>query len=358
MISDRHSTRVDSTQFPLFRLTVTQPVRPVPCASPPISLASRGVHLRSRRVKRSTSRRGRPRLKRVRRRSWRGCLLPLLSLALIVCLGPLLVYGLFLAQPPVNVLILGIDRRPDEGNATRTDTIILLHADAGAGRLVLLSIPRDLWVTIPGWREERINAAHLYGELEAPGNGPARTAETVSYNFGVPVHHTMRLDFEAFREVIDAAGGIDVDVPAPIIDDAYPTPNYGTMRVEIPAGLQHMDGETALRYARSRHGSSDFDRAARQQQILIALAKKVISPSGLFSASRARRAFQEAVETDLSTRDLIRLALAWQRAGESGLEQIIIDHTLTTPFRTAQGAAVLLPQWELIHPLVERQFRP
>ena len=284
--------------------------------------------------------------------------MPLMTLVLALCLMGLLAYGLLSLQSPTNILILGIDRRPGEGNAVRTDTMLLVHTDLSSRRLVLLSIPRDLWVTIPGKGEERINTAHLFGELDMPGNGPARAAETVTYNLGVPVHHTLRLDFYAFDKVIDAAGGIDVDVPTPIIDDAYPTEDYGTMRIEIPAGPQHMDGETALQYARSRHSSSDFDRAARQQQILVALVKKLITPSGLFLAPRVYQAFKDTVETDMSLRDLARLALAWQRSGEDGLQKIVIDRELTTPFRTAQGAAVLLPRWELIHPLVQEQFGP
>ncbi len=162
----------------------------------------------------------------------------MLALAAAVCLLGMLAYGLLMVSSPTNILILGIDRRPGEGNAVRTDTILMLHADPGSRRLVLLSIPRDLWVTIPGIGEERINAAHVYGELAAPGSGPARVAETISHNFGVPVNRNLRLDFDAFREVIDAAGGIELDVPTTIIDDAYPTNDYGTVRIEIPAGLQ------------------------------------------------------------------------------------------------------------------------
>jgi len=293
---------------------------------------------------------------RASRRRWRGCVLTALVLALIILLGGLLTYGLLLVPSPTNILILGIDRRPGEGNAVRTDTMLLLHADPANRRLVLLSIPRDLWINIPGRGEGRINTAHVFGELESPGNGPLRAAEAVSYNFGVPIHHSLRLDFDAFREVIDAAGGIEIDVPTPLVDNAYPTADYGTMRIEIPAGLQHMDGETALQYARSRHSSSDFDRAARQQQIFVALVKKLTRPSGWFLIPRVYQAFQNAVETDLSVRDIARLALAWQRAGEDGVEKIVIDRTLTTPFRTAQGAAVLLPRWELIQPLVQTQF--
>jgi LCP family protein required for cell wall assembly len=285
-------------------------------------------------------------------------LVPALTLVVVVCLGGLLVYGLLVVPAPTNILILGIDRRPGEGNAVRTDTILLLHADPASRRLVLLSIPRDLWITIPGRGEGRINAAHVFGELESPGSGPLRAAEAVSYNFGVPVDHTLRLDFDAFREVIDAAGGIEIDVPTPLIDDAYPTEDYGTMRIEIPAGPQHMDGETALQYARSRHSSSDFDRAARQQQVFVALIKKLLRPSGWLLVPRVYETFQNAVETDLSVRDMARLALAWQRAGEDRVAKIVIDGDLTTPFRTAQGAAVLLPRWELIQPLVQAQFTP
>jgi LCP family protein required for cell wall assembly len=285
-------------------------------------------------------------------------LLFVLALVMTVGLVGLLAYGLLLISSPTNVLILGIDRRPGEGDAVRTDTILMLQADPGSRRLVLLSIPRDLWVTIPGRGEERINAAHVYGELDAAGSGPAFVAETIGHNFGVPVHRKLRLDFDAFREVIDAAGGIDVDVPVPIIDNAYPTNDYGVVRIEIPAGLQHMDGEIALQYARSRHGSSDFDRAARQQQIFVALAKKLARPNGWFSMPRVYRAFQNAVDTDLTFRDLSMLVLAWQRAGGDQVERIVIDRELTTPFRTPQGAAVLLPRWELIHPLVRTRFAP
>ncbi len=166
------------------------------------------------------------------------------------------------------------------------------------------------------------------------------------------------MDFEAFRDLVDAAGGIDIEVPKPIIDNAYPTEDYGTKRIEIPAGWQHMDGETALQYARSRHGSSDFDRAARQQQILLALAKKLAKPDGWLKVPRVYQAFHSAVDTDLTLRDMVRLILTWKLAGEGAMETIVIDGSMTTPFRTAQGAAVLLPRWDLIHAVVQTTFTP
>lgn len=296
-----------------------------------------------------------PRAPRLQRR---GCWFFGLALAVIACLASVLVYGILMTRSSTNFLLLGIDRRPGQGNAVRADTILLIHAAPADRRLVLLSIPRDLWVAIPGRGNDRINSAHIYGELEAAGNGPARSVETISHNFGVPVDHYLRLDFDAFRDVIDAAGGIEIDVPAPVIDNAYPTEDYGTKRIEIPAGRQRMDGETALQYARSRHGSSDFDRAARQQQILVALVEKLSHPSGWILIPRVYQAFQNAVESDMSYNDLVHLALSWQRAGENGIERVVIDQELTTPFRTPEGAAVLLPRWELIQPLVRAQFAP
>jgi LCP family protein required for cell wall assembly len=303
----------------------------------------------------STRTNGTPRRARRLRRS---CFISFMALALIAGFLAALAFTLIKIPSPTNILIVGIDRRPDEGNAVRTDSLLLVHADPSGPHLVMLSIPRDLWVSIPGWGESRINSAHVYAEMETPGSGPARAAQTVSENFGVPVHGSLRLDFEAFRDVVDAAGGIDVEVPKPVVDNAYPTENYGTMRIEIPAGWQHMDGETALQYARSRHGSNDFDRAARQQQIVLALAKKLAKPNGWLMVPRVYRAFHSAVDTDLSLRDVVRLILTWKLADDGAMETIVIDGTMTTPFRTAQGAAVLLPRWDLIQPLVRATFAP
>ncbi len=360
--SNRQPDWLDDTQptWP-FDPDTTQPARRAPLdATQPARRVSRPPQRplpppRPEPPRRAPVPRSAPRTARSRPQS---CLIAVLLVVILMCVTGGFVYGLLVAPGPLNVLVLGIDRRPGEGDAVRTDTILLLHADPGGGRLVMLSIPRDLWVNIPGHGEGRINTAHVYGELEAPGGGPQQAAETVSHNFGVSVDHTLRLDFDAFRLVIDAAGGIEIEAPEAIVDDAYPTEDYGVIRIEIPAGWQHMDGERALQYARSRHGSSDFDRAARQQQIFVALAKKLTSPDGWPLIPGVYRAFQNAVETDMGLHDLSRLALAWQRAGEGGVKQIVIDRDMTTPFQTADGAAVLLPRWELITPLVQSWFHP
>jgi LCP family protein required for cell wall assembly len=224
--------------------------------------------------------------------------------------------------------------------------------------IALLSLPRDLYVQIPGNGTNRINTAHFWGEYAIPGSGPTLAMQTVSLNLGAATHKYVRVDFNGFRAVIDAAGGIDVTVDEPIVDDAYPTPDYGTMRIEIPAGAQHMDGETALRYARSRHGSSDFDRAERQQQILIGLVRRLVEPSTWPRLPAVFIAVRNNVDTNLTLGEMLLMAPTLYRVGPDGIQHHVIDRKMTQPWTTPDGGEVLLPQWEAIGPLVHELFTP
>jgi anionic cell wall polymer biosynthesis LytR-Cps2A-Psr (LCP) family protein len=180
----------------------------------------------------------------------------------------------------------------------------------------------------------------------------------VAKTFDVPVHGYVRLDFDGFRTMVDAVGGIDVVVEEGIVDDAYPTADYGTTRIEIPDGPQHMDGETALRYVRSRHGSSDFDRAARQQQVVIALVRRLSGPRGWARLPAVFGVVIDHVDTDLGLGRLIQLVITVLRVGPDGIEHHVIDREMTRPWTTPTGGAVLLPRWEAIAPLVEEVFGP
>jgi LCP family protein required for cell wall assembly len=260
--------------------------------------------------------------------------------------------------PRTNVLILGLDRRPDQGRAVRSDTMVLMTVYPPGPRIALLSIPRDLYIEIPGYGASRINTAHFWGENEAEGGGPALAMQAVAQNFGVLVHHYACVDFNGLRAIVDAAGGVDVVVEEPIVDDAYPTDDYGTMHIEIPAGPQHMDGETALRYARSRHGSSDFDRAGRQQQIIIALSRRLLEPEVWPKLPAVYRVVMDNVDTDMTGRGLLLLAITLYRVGPEGIEHYVIDREMTEPWTTLTGGAVLLPRWEAITPLVQELFTP
>jgi LCP family protein required for cell wall assembly len=235
---------------------------------------------------------------------------------------------------------------------------MLMTAYPAGPRLALLSIPRDLYVEIPGYNNNRINTAHFWGEREAEGGGPALAMETVARTFDVPVHGYVRLDFDGFRAIVDAVGGIDVVVEVGIVDNAYPTADYGTTRIEIPAGPQHMDGETALRYVRSRHGSSDFDRAERQQQVMIALARRLSRPGGWARLPAVFGAAMAHIDADLGPAEMLYLAVAGLRVGPVGIEHYVIDREMTVPWTTPTGGAVLLPRWDAIDPLVEEVFGP
>jgi LCP family protein required for cell wall assembly len=255
-----------------------------------------------------------------------------------------------------SILILGLDRRPEQGYVVRSDVLMLMTAYPPGPRLALLSIPRDLYVDIPGYSTSRINTAHFWGEREREGGGPALAMETVAGTLGVPVHGYVRVDFDGFRAVVDAVGGIDVVVGEGIVDNAYPTEDYGTMRIDIPAGMQHMDGETALRYVRSRHRSSDFDRAARQQQVLVALARRLSNPATWPRLPAVFRALILHVDTDIGPGEVIQLAVTGLRVGPEGIEHHVIDQDMTRPWTTPTGGAVLLPRWEAINPLVDDVF--
>ncbi len=283
-------------------------------------------------------------------------------LIILLSCGCLAVTGVWLSQaagPRTNVLILGIDRRPEQGYIVRSDVLMLVTVDPqGPHHLGLLSIPRDLYVEIPGYGESRINTAHFWGEHERTGGGPDLAMETVDVSFGVPVQNYVRVDFDAFRAVIDAVGGIDVVVEERIADDAYPTEDYGTMRIEIPAGPQHMDGERALQYVRSRHGASDFERAARQQKVMMALARRASSPTNWPRLPAVFRAVVEHMDTNLGPVGMTQLAVTALWVGPDGIEHQVIDSDMTRPWTTPTGGAVLLPRWEVIDPLVERMFTP
>ncbi|HEX8968206.1 MAG TPA: LCP family protein, partial [Chloroflexota bacterium] len=172
-----------------------------------------------------------------------GFFVRLVLLVVLAALG-IVAAALLVTPPRESVLILGSDARPDEiarGEVGRTDTLLLLVADRSTPRLALLSIPRDLWVAIPGYAEERINAAYEFG-------GSQTAKQTVSNVLAARVDRYAVIGLQGVRDVVDAVGGIDVTVPQAIHDDTYPTDNYGYQTVDIAAGRQHMDGDTALKY--------------------------------------------------------------------------------------------------------------
>lgn len=262
---------------------------------------------------------------------------------------------------PTNILLLGIDERSSEKGPWRTDTMILFSFDPVSKTVAMLSIPRDLWVPLGAGShlaEERINTAHYYGDLNRyPGGGPALAKATVEENLEVPVHYYVRINFAGFVKIIDEIGGIEIDVPREIVDPAYPTADGGTMTLHVPAGRQHMNGERALQYARTRHDSSDIDRARRQQQVIMAVRHKVLRLDiPITRIPPLLSALGSSIKTDMPIDKVLLVAQMARQIQTGGIRQGVIDESMVTPWTAPNGAKVLLPRYERIRVLVQWLF--
>lgn len=235
-------------------------------------------------------------------------------------------------QPALTVLLLGVDRRPGEDGPTRTDAIVVARIEPERKRIALLSLPRDLVVDIPGYGAARINAAHVYGELYPQlGGGVDLARRTVSNLLGIPIDHVVVIDFTSFIGVVDAIGGITVDVPYEIYDPAYPTMDYGYTVAHFMPGPQYMDGTTALMYSRTRHADSDFQRMQRQQAVLLAIVARLREQNALQqiqSITGITAALRGYVQTDLSESQLLSLAWSFRNIEPTSIERYTLDGSM------------------------------
>ncbi len=252
------------------------------------------------------------------------------------------------AKERVNILLLGIDHRSDEGDSpARTDTMILVTIDPFSNSVGMLSIPRDLWVPIPlgagNVIYDRINTASVYGEInDYPGGGVALAEETVEYNLGIRVHYYALTDFQGFEEIVDAVGGVNIELDEPLVDYQYPTPDYDTTTIYIPKGRQHLDGEKALWYVRSRHQDSDFGRMKRQQKFLVALRDQLLRPETVPKIPLLLGLLADSIKTDMSAADIVSLIKLGQGIYFSSAIVRSIEPPYVTPIITYGGANVLL----------------
>jgi LCP family protein required for cell wall assembly len=265
------------------------------------------------------------------------------------------------ASERVNVLLLGIDRRGSRGWGWRTDTIIVVTVDPVKKTVGMLSIPRDLYVPIPGNGENRINTANVWGyNSDYPGGGPALVKRTIEANFDVPIDYYVMVDFQGFKQIVDTLGGIDVDVSKDLHDTEYPDPKqgdpYAFKTVHFDAGSQHMDGARALEYARSRMSTSDFDRAKRQQSILIAIRDRALSLNLLPKLPTLAATMANNVVTDMTMEEMVELAKLATQIDMANLQQVVLEKPLVHGYRTETGGAVQLPKWDLVNPVVDGLF--
>jgi LCP family protein required for cell wall assembly len=257
----------------------------------------------------------------------------------------------------VTILLLGVDQRPDEREAktpARSDTMILATLDPLNLTGGMLSLPRDLLVPIRGHGEDKLNTAHFWGDYDRYGGGPELAKRTVQHNFGVPVHFVARVDFEGFVKLIDAVGGITVDVDRAILDNEYPDESHGITRLYLPVGPQRLSGRLALRYARTRHADSDFGRIQRQRKVLQAAREEALAIGIVPKLPTMLGIVRDAVTTDIPVTTLLALAnLARQvPSGAIVSRQINAEEVIDA---NADGS-VLVPNREKIRPIVQEVF--
>jgi LCP family protein required for cell wall assembly len=230
--------------------------------------------------------------------------------------------GLLLSTP-TTILLLGTDHanRADRTTARRSDSIMLVRTDPKHGRIAFLSIPRDLRVEVSGLGPSKINAAFQVG-------GSALAVRTVRRFTGIPIHHVAIVDFGSFRELVDAVGGVDIDVPAPIIANKFDCPLDTQAQCDrwsgwrFGRGKQHMDGRRALVYARIRENKlnpseNDITRGERQQQVLTAITRRLTSPRTLVRMPFVGDELLTPLASDLTTWEFTQLGWLRFRASDS-----------------------------------------
>lgn len=274
-----------------------------------------------------------------------------------------------------NILLLGSDKRT-EGVVTSelTDTLLVASIGIVEHDVVLMSLPRDLWVQSPNGYQSKINAIYSYG-------GASELTQVIEDVLGIPIHYYGVVNFELFKNVIDILGGVEVDVERSFTDYYYPiegkenaprAERYETVTFE--QGTQTMNGETALKYARSRKGTNDentdFARSERQQRLISAIKKKALSLETLINPTKLKELYDlysTQVDTNISLNDIQNFYLLSQQIQFDKVISIVLDDRsgadegglLYSPIDTELygGAYVLIPKtgdFNQLHAYVQR----
>lgn len=273
-----------------------------------------------------------------------------------------------------NILILGIDKKLSMPRSSLTDTILVVSISKREKNAVIISIPRDLWINFNNLYRGKINSAYSVGGMEL-------THKLASNILDLPLHYYGLIDFDGFKQAIDLLDGLDIEVEREFDDYVFPRPGYENalpeserwQHIHFDKGLQHMDGERALQYARSRHAlgpeGSDFARARRQQKVLLALKARVLSAENLINPTKITElfsTFKKSVETnigvweaqrfydlvkDIKQEDFKTIVI---NGGQAGEPQFLYHPEETEPY---DGVWVLVPKagdFSEIHRYVQR----
>lgn len=256
----------------------------------------------------------------------------------------------------INILVLGEGGEGHDGPHL-TDTILFVSIKPSTSEVGILSLPRDLWIPLPEGGQGKINAINAYAEEKKPGNGGVAAATAISSLLSQPIDYYVRVDFSAFKTLIDDVGGVTVDVERTFTDFAYPTDNNLYKKVHFEKGWQTMNGDTALEYVRSRHGNnlegSDFARSRRQQKVIMALKDKLVSFDTLLNPSRVAsvlETLQTHVITDMELWEIVKLAKELRHIDHTKITHHVLDDNpegplyATTVTVSNGDAYVLLPR--------------
>ena len=272
----------------------------------------------------------------------------------------------------MNILLMGVGGAGHDGPQL-TDSMLIASIDLKQNRLALISIPRDLAYPLGHEQYEKINAVNAYAEADHPGEGAGITAQDLSQFFEIPIYHYVRLDFRGFAEFIDAIGGVDVNVPNSFVDTSFPTDDFGPnpnewVTVSFTKGVQHMNADRALTYARSRHGDngegSDFARSRRQQLIIMAVRQKLLSIGTLSDPTKLAAIYNTVsshIQTDLSAWDMLKLLPLAQTFSNNRVisRQLTGDPGGQLVATNINGAYMLFPKqpdWSQVRDLMQHPF--
>ncbi len=244
-----------------------------------------------------------------------------------------------------NILVLGIDHRSgDPDPSWRTDTIMVVAIDHAQGQVGVISIPRDLYVDIPGLGMARINQADYYGEATGyPGGGAALLRRVLTETLGIPTQHYARVNMDGLVRLVDALGGITVTLECPLYERTpdESSPN-GLVDWDLPAGTVFLDGATAKKFATYRYVTSDFGRAQRQQQLLWAIRDRALQLGVIPRIPELWKALADTFTTDLGVLDVARLGAFGASLAPDHVRGLVFSTEALDYFVTEEGAWVLV----------------
>lgn len=270
----------------------------------------------------------------------------------------------------INILVLGEGGEGHDGPHL-TDTMLFVTLKPSTGQVGVLSLPRDLWIPLPEGGNNKINSINAYAEKAQPRSGGEETARVIGRLLDQPIDYYVRVDFSAYKTLVDDVGGITVNVDQSFTDYAYPTDDNLYKTVTFQKGWQTMNGDTALEYVRSRHGNngegSDFARSRRQQKVILALKDKLVSFDTLLNPSRVAsvlETLQSHVVTNMELWEIVALAKDLRHVDQSTMVHRVLDDSpegplYATSITVANGDAayVLLPRkgdWSDVQRIADR----